>query len=283
LFHPYGERSQFGRATLATSGRPREERDLEQQAAWWVGTTPPACSAIPRRSRLFQDSGLAVMESDEVQILVKAGPFGANRAGHSHSDCLSIVARRGHEIILVDPGTYTYVADAQARSWFRGSAAHNTVRIDGRDQATPRPQFGWLSKPEVVVHQWRSGEDEDVLDASARYGGFHHRRRILFRKRYGLIVDDEIDGPAGTYLIEQFWHPMQAVPLSKTCFQVAAGVHLMLEAGAESEKGWSSPVFGQRVERPVIVVRRHGTLPLRLTATVDFSGVALMKPPGPDD
>ncbi len=38
------------------------------------------------------------------------------------------------EEILVDAGTYTYV-EPQWRDWFRATAAHNTVRIDGRDQA----------------------------------------------------------------------------------------------------------------------------------------------------
>jgi heparinase II/III-like protein len=283
LFHPYGERSQFGRATLATSGRPREESDLHEQAAWWGVTGISNSPRPPRRSRLFKDSGLAVIECGDVQILVKAGSFGANRAGHSHSDCLSIVVRRGGEDILIDPGTYTYVADAQARAWFRGAAAHNTVRIEGRDQAAARPQFGWLSKPEVSIQDWRSTEAEDLLEATARYDGFGHRRRVSFRKPHELFVIDEIDGPPGTHLIEQFWHPMRATPVSKTCFQVAAGVHLILEAEAESEKGWYSAVFGQRVERPVIVVRRHATLPLRLAATLDFSGGALLKPPGPDD
>ena len=57
--------------------------------------------------------------------------------GHSHADTLSLVLRQGQEQILIDPGTYTYVADPLWRDRFRGTAAHNTVRIDGLDQGIP--------------------------------------------------------------------------------------------------------------------------------------------------
>ena len=65
-----------------------------------------------------------------------AGPFGALHSGHSHSDTLSIIVRSGDEEILIDPGTYTYTGEPEWRDWFRGSSAHNTIRIDGLDQAT---------------------------------------------------------------------------------------------------------------------------------------------------
>ena len=49
--------------------------------------------------------------------------------------------------MLIDPGTYTYVADRRWRDWFRGSAAHNTLRIDGLDQASPAGPFRWDGRP----------------------------------------------------------------------------------------------------------------------------------------
>jgi hypothetical protein len=72
----------------------------------------------------------------DVHAIVDAGPFGALHSGHSHSDTLSIVLRSGGEEILIDPGTYTYTGEPEWRDWFRGASAHNTIRIDGRDQAS---------------------------------------------------------------------------------------------------------------------------------------------------
>ena len=279
LFHPYGERRQFGRATLATcsavlegEGWPHDDCDVHQQASWWIGKAPRQAQPALPRSQLFQECGLAVMECEDVQVLIKAGPFGANRAGHSHSDCLSIVVRRGGADILIDPGTFTYVADAGLRSWLRSTVAHNTVRIDGRDQGTQRPQFGWLSKPDVEIHESRFGQ-EDFLDASVRYDGFRHRRRVTFRKPHWLWVVDEIEGPAGDHLIEQFWHPgLEVEALPDGGFRIGPGAQLVVEATAECEEAWRSSVFGQKLPAPVVVVRRREALPLRISAVVDLSG-----------
>src|ERR1700689_3490415 len=66
-FHPYGPRDRFGRATLATCGvlfgRPEwiaDPRDLEEQAAWWLG--PRRVQSAPARhiSRLFAATGSAI-------------------------------------------------------------------------------------------------------------------------------------------------------------------------------------------------------------------------------
>ena len=51
------------------------------------------------------------MASDDVQLVIKAGPFGEGSGGHSHSDVLSLTARAGGREVLIDPGTFTYVAD----------------------------------------------------------------------------------------------------------------------------------------------------------------------------
>ena len=147
LFHPYGDRTRFGCATLATCAAVfdrwdwlRSPEDLDSQAAWWLGVAvPPAEAPRPRarESRLFADAGTAVMAHQDLQIVIKAGPFGEGSGGHSHSDVLSLTARIGNREILIDPGTYTYIADPERRNAFRGSAAHSTVRIGGRDQAIP--------------------------------------------------------------------------------------------------------------------------------------------------
>src|SRR5439155_22004029 len=142
FFHPYGRRDRFGLATLASCGVFLERKEwirdpthLEEQAAWWIpgklaGRPPSAPS-----SKRFADSGLISMAKDDVQVVVDAGRFGAGSGGHSHADTLSLVARLGVEQLLIDPGTYTYVGDPAWRDRFRGTAAHNTIRIEDAEQA----------------------------------------------------------------------------------------------------------------------------------------------------
>ena len=180
LFHPYGERDRFGRATIATASIVLnrhdwqwEPEDLHPQAVWWLGA-----GVLDRKpgegkweSRLFSDAGVAVLASGGNQAIFDAGPFGPWSAGHSHADALNIVVRSGEEEILIDPGTCTYVGEQKWRDWFRGTEAHNTVRMDGRDQATAAGPFRWADHP---------GSHDSLLE-DERQARCHRRRMPVSR------------------------------------------------------------------------------------------------------
>jgi hypothetical protein len=273
LFHPYGERERFGNATLATCAalfrRPEwllPDSDFDSQAAWWLGERVGEFRGLPPgegpSSRLFGDAGVAIMASAGAHIVIKAGPFGAGSAGHSHSDALSLVARRGAEETLIDPGSYTYTADPAERDRFRGSMAHNTLRIDGRDQAIPAGPFRWREKPDVSIAAWSASPDRDYLDASCSYAGFRHRRRALFLKRERLLLLlDSVDGPAGEHLLEQFWHPAS----------LAEARRLSTSGTAEILEGWRSHALCSREASPALRVARRGGLPMDVAAVLDLS------------
>ena len=281
LFHPYGRRDRFGRATMATASALLngpcgfQPEDVPEQAAWWLGeqalgATPPE-AAPTAVSRLFRDAGLAVMCSGDLRVYMDAGPLGTRRAGHGHADTLSIVVRKGEEEILIDPGTYTYVSEPEWRNRFRGTAAHNTVRIDGRDQATAVWPFGWAEQPETRILEWSSSPTEDVLQAECRYGGLTHRRTVRLQKPDTVAVVDEIEGPGGECPIEQFWHPAGPVDaVSPNCFRIAGHWRLGLDAAlcAElsegGEYGWRSEAFGSKTPSPVIRATITAGLPVRL-------------------
>ena len=193
LFHPYGERARFGlrddgdvRSPVAAAGVAARPGRSGGAGGMVAGCRGVGRAHDGRRRRASRDcsptAGTAIMASGEVQLVIKAGPFGEGSGGHSHSDVLSLTARVGCREILIDPGTFTYVADPVERNRFRGSAAHNTVRIDGRDQAVPGGPFRWNDKPSVKVREWATGAERDYLDATCAYAGFTHRRRVVFLK-----------------------------------------------------------------------------------------------------
>jgi hypothetical protein len=167
--------------------------------------------------------------------------------------------------VLIDPGTYTYVGDPKWRDWFRGSAAHNTVRIDGLDQATPAGPFRWHDKPEVEVLEWWSSAERDLLVAACRYRGFEHRRRIE-REGEKLLINDTVEGPPGEHLIEQFWH-----------FGVAEAVTIPDGDSREAIESWRSPIFGQKVPSPALRVSRRTALPAHFSAVIDAPAVAALR------
>lgn len=286
LYHPYGDRPRFGRATMATASmifsEPswlRDPEDLDEQCAWWLGprTMKDGQFPAPPRSELFRSSGMAVLASGDIQIAFDAGPFGWAGAGHSHSDTLSVTVCAGEEEILVDAGTYTYVGDRAWRGWFRGSAAHNTIRVDGKDQAQGVGPFRWTDKPEVAVELWESDADRDRIVAVCKYAGILHRRSLLFEKSAGrLVIDDEIEGTAASERqIEQFWH--FGAPVSKAGPHVwKAGSRAVLsgcealtpELSSGGEHGWRSRVLGRK--EPAQVLRLHGMrrLPFRARTVI---------------
>jgi len=270
FFHPYGARDEFGRATLATCSvilnRPewlRSRDDFNEQAVWWLGpqvlaAEPP--SPLPRASQIFADAAIAVMTAGDRHIVIDAGPFGPWGSGHSHSDTLSIVMRAGEQEILIDAGTYTYVGDEKWRNWFRGSAAHNTMRIDGGDQAIPAGPFRWTDQPTTRILAWESTAVEDCLDAECAYRGFTHRRSIRFLKPDVLLVTDEINGPPGEHEIEQFWHPGSS----------EAERFFTFDGEPERLEGWRSNALGEKHSSPMLRIYKRGELPVKLETKINL-------------
>lgn len=264
-FHPYGERAAFGRATLAAAnayfGENRwtcQESDYWELASWWFDFSPSDVPAAAASSRTFKDSGRVVLRSGATKIVFNCGPFGRGSGGHSHSDALSVVVTADDEEILIDPGTFTYVGDANDRNLFRGSAAHNTIRIDTLDQADAENPFRWANHPQVSLLRWNTSMTEDIAEAECLYRGFRHRRHVYFVKPFALLVVDFVQGAAGNHLIEQLWHFASEQHIAKLC----------LPGKPERRDGWRSRCFGQREHAPVLAASTRAPLPAVLPAAL---------------
>jgi heparinase II/III-like protein len=249
--------AEFAQAVTGPSGLPPMLGD-DDGGRLFLGPIKRPCRAGKWESRLFPDAGIAVMTCGTVHAIVDAGPFGALHSGHSHSDTLSIIVRSGDEEILIDPGTYTYTGDPEWRDWFRGSSAHNTIRIDGLDQGVMAGPFRWTHQPEVAILDWQTNAERDILEAECRYAGFTHRRRVEFRKPGVFLITDHVSGPPGEHDIEQFWHLGSLVARSK----------LILPDDAELSESWRSTRFGEKHPSPMLRVHRHCPLPLCLESRI---------------
>lgn len=271
LFHPYGERDQFGRATLTTCGLlfDHEEwigTEIEgaEQSVWWMG--PEVLRRLKQTAskaagaRLFPDSGMAFLDAGDLHLQMDCGPFGWGGAGHSHSDTLSVLLWKGSEAVLVDPGTYTYMGEPKERNWFRGSVAHNTVRIDGLNQGRAAGPFRWASKPEVKLTAWEPSGG--LIEAVCRYDAFSHQRRVVLSADRLLVVD-QIEGPAEKeHVCEQIW-------------QLGPGanrVRFTSSAPVERTVSEFSPAYGAKVAGEALTVRVAGRLPLQIAMIIKANG-----------
>jgi hypothetical protein len=271
-----GDCRSYGWATLAACNQyfysnqlishaawPVRPSDYPLQAVWWIpgSMPPPVLAPAPgenkrTHSQWFRDSGIVVLHHDQISVIFDAGPLGPGSAGHSHSDTLSLLLAVKGEEWLVDSGTYTYIG--AERDSFRGSAAHNTVRIDGFDQATPAGAFRWTDPPKVELLEAPGGDNENSALAVCQYRGFRHHRWVRLFADLALLVVDFIDGPPGEHLVEQFWHLDNET--------IAPRVRLAGEC--QSLSGWRSVCYGQRQPSTVLRAYRNTVFPVVLPAAI---------------
>jgi hypothetical protein len=144
--------------------------------------------------------------------MLDCGPLGyLGIAAHGHADALAITLSVAGEECLVDPGTYSYWQDRKWRDYFRGTSAHNTVRIDGLDQSVSGGRFMWLKKAVASIERMpRSPGDFDFRGSHDGYlrlaDPVRHLRGVRFDAATAtLVVRDELSARQ-PHRLEQFWH-----------------------------------------------------------------------------
>lgn len=109
-----------------------------------------------------------------------------------------------------DGGTFQYF---DARDWgvvLAGSAAHNVVVVDGRDQMRRLSRFLWTdwTRAQVISAEVDSDVNPGFSGVHFGYGsrGVHHRRTIHGRGGEWLIIDDLLYTDAGQHELALHWH-----------------------------------------------------------------------------
>ena len=144
--------------------------------------------------------------------MADAGPLGYREiAAHGHADALSFTLSVGGEEFLVDPGTYAYHTEGEWRSYFRGTSAHNTVRIDGMDQSQSGGNFMWLRKARALLRALEQQRHAGHVRGLARRlsrprgSGDPSPADCLGQGRSQISIDDGLE-MAGTHDVEIFFH-----------------------------------------------------------------------------
>ncbi|WP_332847841.1 heparinase II/III family protein [Massilia sp. S19_KUP03_FR1] len=173
------------------------------------GPPPPVVPAQPAWA--WPDAGYYLFGTPgRVQGMVDCGPLGyLGIAAHGHADALSLTLHIDNLPVLVDSGTYAYWREARWRDYFRGTSAHNTVRVDGLDQSVGGGRFLWLRKARTRVDVAPSSATDFFVAAS--HDGYlrlhdpvRHQRSIRFADN-ALVVHDHILGRR-VHRSEIFWH-----------------------------------------------------------------------------
>jgi hypothetical protein len=242
----------------------------------------------------FTDSGYYLFgsrfgERDEIKGLVDCGSLGyLGIAAHGHADALAVWLSIAGEACLVDPGTYSYGGEYRWRDYFRGTAAHNTVRIDGDDQSVSGGRFMWTRKANIRVD--KAPLSPAQFDFVGSHDGYlrlgdpvRHVRSVAYDDTHRcLLVRDDIFGKT-SHEIEQFWHFAPNVRVQLEAGEVVASgsrfqlrmqfsphdLDLQLIRGQEDPPlGWYSRGYGTKEPSTVLRVR---TLSRSISIEVRFA------------
>ncbi len=287
LFDPARNRSQHMLDPLATgavvyrrgdfksvAGSPREE------TLWLLGTEGLAefdslPSAEPSATAtVLVDSGFYLMADEKSgQLLIDAGPLGSGSGGHAHADALSVCLVRNGRNLLMDPGTFEYVGNSGERERLRGTGAHNTMQVDGLDQADGTGPFSWKNPPRVNVEQWITGRQFDLFQGS--HNGYSrlpssviHRRSVFHRKGRFWMVRDRAEG-RGSHQLDIAWHIGPTLSLASSQPYIFTDEMERLTLLTAEGHGWAqsvrrdywSPAYGHRELANVVNFRRLVELP----------------------
>src|SRR5258708_30054542 len=146
-----------------------------------------------------------------------AGPQGTQGGGHGHADALSVTLQSQQHSLLIDPGTYEYAGEGAERDRFRGTAMHNTLRIDGADQAETVTAFSWRRLTRSKTEQWTQGKHFDLLVAS--HDGYQRmaqpvtHRRWVFSLKNGVYPVRDLGEGHGHHQLDIAWHLGQEMQL----------------------------------------------------------------------
>ena len=274
------------RATGTAQGLPHS--DSEPTAGVAVRQSPSEVCPSDHVA-LYESAGIVIARSHGNYLLVSNSIVGTEGFGnHKHNDLLSFEYHVGGTPLIVDPGSYVYTSDPDARNRFRSTAGHSTLEVDGQEQNEIRSE--WLFRMFETAHP----EHVDFsYDAEARRIQYSGRHRGYDRLDHGLVHERHFDFQLDTgrlqlrdTLVGTGQHDLMwsfhcapgleaarastgGIILNAAANGVAIGLRVPHGLDTDVDDGWYSPAYGVRV--PCRVVRLRTRLELTGTWRGNFS------------
>ncbi|HEY4046210.1 MAG TPA: alginate lyase family protein [Acidobacteriaceae bacterium] len=284
IIHPDGEIPLLNDSQLGVT-RPTAQI-LEDSGAYQVKTCPDGTEV-----QSFENTGYTIIRdlSSRSFLIFDCGPLGPDyQPGHGHSDVLSYELTLHGQRVIVDTGVSSYEPSPE-RYYERSTAAHNTIRVDGREQAEIWGSFRVGSRPSVSrIRHGQSPKFQFVQGAHFGYrnlGVVHSRTIIHLGTNNSWVFVDRISGK-GNHKVESFihFHPRigvrpimysekfssdATVPWWSLEFDGFRYVLMTLGGGILTQaEAWYSPGFAIRLSQSVIHWTWQGELPATILYAV---------------
>jgi uncharacterized heparinase superfamily protein len=231
---------------------------------------------------VFADSGVVAWRSGPAYLVADVGGVGPDHLpGHGHCDSLSFEWYVNGLALIVDSGTFTYVPGPM-RQACRGTAAHNTLQVDGREQH--EVWAAWR-----VARRSRVNIEQATPDAIAATLVPWHDRSLRVRRRFAFSgtqarIEDFVEGRDRARVVSRLHlHPECSAVLEGHKLRIERGrvrgaIQIeardcriqLLEAASSGSACATEP--GRRIPNAVLVLESDGRLPFASAFRLDPAG-----------
>ncbi|MFW5857301.1 MAG: heparinase II/III family protein, partial [Planctomycetota bacterium] len=201
LTHPDGGIALFNDAAHGIATAPADLFAYAERLGFRPPPSPSAAEWLPT-------TGIARLARGSAVLFADGGPIGPDhQPGHAHADTLGFeLSLRGRRL-LVDTGVSQYGASAE-RLRQRGTAAHNTVAVDGENSSEVWGGFRVGRRARIREAGLQAPADGPPV-FSALHDGYRHRG-VLHRRTWTLgptrlRIEDELTG-RGTHALALALH-----------------------------------------------------------------------------
>jgi asparagine synthase (glutamine-hydrolysing) len=264
---------------------------------WLFGESALASPVQPRKQHaISSSSGYYLLKGRESWAMLRCADY---RDRPAHADQLHLDLWWRGLNVAIDAGTYYYNAPAPWNAAFCGSAAHNTVIVNGQDQMRRFSRFLWLDWAKGREIKRKKEGDSEVWEGE--HNGYRRlkvtHRRDVERDGDSWAIRDQVFG-RGEHTVRLHWlladfayefdpgkgairlnTPEGAIQIyinasSPAHFSlVRAGTKIAgVESGEDvSARGWISHTYASKVPALSLVIEVAGRLPICIDTRVEFS------------
>jgi len=204
MCHPDGEISFFNDAAMGIASPPIMLEDYAMR----LGHAPLPVERVDVRQ--LAASGYVRLENSQVVLLIDAAPIGPSYLpGHGHADALSFELSVFGQRVLVNAGTSCYGNSAE-RQRQRGTAAHNTLVIDGQDSSEVWGGFRVARRAHIsalALKRETAVTVQAAHDGYRRLSGRNTHRRTWSLEAQCLRIEDGVSGKFGKSCAYFHLHP----------------------------------------------------------------------------
>jgi uncharacterized heparinase superfamily protein len=263
MSHPDGNISFFNDATFGVAASPAE---LEAYANR-LGLGPSPETAAPLA--VLRESGYVRASAGPAYLICDCAEVGpAYLPGHAHADTLSFELSLAGNRVLVNSGVSEY-GNQPERQRQRGTAAHNTVIVDGQNSSETWNGFRVARRAHAHLLE-ASGNGTIIIEGChngyARLPGRNRHTRRWILDRHSLRIEDLISGEFQRAEARLHLHPaVDAHPgtpgnvvLSSDGRQLAM-LSFQGAASVEVGRGTWHPGFGMSAENTLVRARFKGS------------------------